>query len=138
MKRTFALITVFILLCVSLCSCGLVKSPDKYELSDRDSVPSITKVVGDREVKTTKISKQYVMYSYKNVPDSKADVEKYAAYLVSTEKFTADKKYKNIDPSGEITFTKTSPSDSEYLITVKVIYSDGEYKIEADRTSKIV
>ena len=138
MKKTVSLTIVFILLCALLCSCGLVKSPDKYELSDKDSVPSITKVVGDREVKTTKIGKQYVMYSYKNVPDSKDDIERYASYLVSTEKFTADKKYKNIAASGEFVFTKTSPSDSEYLITVKVTYSEGEYKIEADRTSKIV
>lgn len=136
MKKTFALICVFVLLCVSLCSCGLVKSPDKYELGD-DSVPSITKVVGDREVKTMQTGKQYVMYSYKNVKDSKADVEQYASYLVNTEKFTADKRYKNLEASGELTFTKSSPSDSNYFITVKVKFSEGEYKIEADRSSRI-
>ena len=97
MKRyTAALILLAALICSALCSCGIVKSPDKYSLSDKDSVTSVTKVVGARDVKSVQISKQYVKYKYKNINNSKDDVEKYAYYLVNTENFTPDKKYINI------------------------------------------
>ena len=137
-KTSLALIMTFALVCAFLCSCGMVKSPDKYELSEKDSVVSITKVVGEREVKTTKVASQYVKYVYKNVQNTKSDVEKYAAQLVGVDKFTANKKYKNMDPTGEIKFTKTSSSDKNYLIIVTVTYTEDEYTIVAERENKVV
>ena len=138
MKKTFVIILLVLMICAALVSCGLVKSPDKYELGDKDSVSSITKVVGERTVKTTRTSSQYVKYVYKNIADTVADVEKYAAYLVNNEGFTASKKYKNIDPAGEIKFTKTSESDSAYLIVVTVTYTESEYTVEAERQNKVL
>ena len=144
MKRTsltklVLLIFLAVLMLGALCACSFleIKAPDKYELKDGETVPSITSVVGKRTVRTRKIGltdiEQQISYTYKDIETPAEDVEEYVDYLVS-------RGYKNTTSShiygesGELILTKISETNSEYKITVTVTYSEGTYKVAVVRS----
>ena len=129
-------VVVFMIGTLSACSLLKIKSPDKYELNNGETVPSITSVVGDRSVRTRKIGltdiEQQISYSYKDVEAPAEDVEEYVDYLVS-------RGYKNTTSShiygesGELILTKASDTNAEYTITVTVTYGEDTYKVSVVR-----
>ena len=125
-----------VMVCGFLCACNIVKSPDKYEVGG-DKITSITKVVGDRKVKSVKTQNQLVKYIYKQVSDTAGDVEKYVEYLVSNEGFDANVRYNNLDTAGDITLTKPSPSDSSCTLKVRITWDDSEYTVVAEREKSL-
>ena len=136
MKKIIAFLMLTVMVCGFLCACNIVKSPDKYEVGG-DKITSITKVVGDRKVKSVKTQNQLVKYIYKQVSDTAGDVEKYVEYLVSNEGFDANVRYNNLDTAGDITLTKPSPSDSSCTLKVRITWDDSEYTVVAEREKSL-
>ncbi len=112
-----------------VCSCDIVKSPDYYTLNDDDTVASFTKAVGERKVSGQNISMsnatQVVTYSYKDVEDAYGDVEKYIDYLSGEEDFSYKGMLNMDEKSDEITLSKTSPNNKDYIIRVTIKYDVG-------------
>ncbi len=111
------------------------KSPTQYQL-DKEFVPSITSIVGNRSVKDTKTEKKdnniKKTYKYVNISNVTADLTNYITYLTETLEFINTTTYDLTESSGTIKLGNESKSEG-YVILITITYNSNSYTITIEK-----
>lgn len=133
MKKIISImLCVFTALSLFACTSDKEKYPENYEI-DSDRIPSFTFVVGDREIKSSKIDSdaKTLKYTYKTDEETYMDVYEYMSYLIDNCGGVVTRALnEGEDGSCEIAL----PSDeSGYIITLSFDYKPKECRVTVKR-----
>lgn len=126
-----------VLLCIALVVNKLlgVKNVDKYKI-DKDSIPSITAVLGGRKLDSTEetsdSSKKQMIYKYIEVEDPTKDLASYVAYLKQNYNFINSTAYDLTEIPGELILGVES-KDSGYVFMLYIEYTGDSYRITVEK-----
>lgn len=133
MKKVISVVLIAVLSILLLCSCSKdkVKQSENYEIGP-DRLPSITFVLGEREVKESKTDKDGTLhYTYKTSEEGYMDIYEYMSYLIDNCGGVVTAAL-NEGEEGQCEIAMES-DENGYVVTIAFDYKSDEYSLTVKR-----
>lgn len=135
MKRTACFMMIAVICLTLLCGCGKkdrVKN-ENYEISP-DRFPSVTFVLGEREIKSQKTENDGTLkYTYKAEDEGYMEIYEYMSYLIDNCGGVVTSAL-NEGEEGKCEIAMES-DESGYVVTVSFNYKSDEYSLTVKRVA---
>ncbi len=133
MKKVISVVLITVLSLTLLCGCKREKSnlSENYEIGP-DRLPSITFVLGEREVKSSKTDEDGTLhYTYKTEEEGYMDIYEYMSYLIDNCGGVVTAAL-NEGEEGQCEIAMES-DESGYVVTIAFDYKSDEYSLTVKR-----
>lgn len=135
MKKILATVFMLLLCAVVFCACGKTteKSDENYEIG-QDRIPSLTFVLGERKIKSSKTEKDgTICITYETEEEGYMDVYEYMSYLIDNCGGVVTEAL-NEGEEGKCAIAVES-EENGYVMTVEFDYKSDEYEVVVKRVA---
>lgn len=136
MKKFFVLVCAVGLM-LSAAACNMLSAPETYSVGSETPIPSITKVVGERDFQGSTTTAQggngdmlSMSCSYENIPDLAKDLSTYIETLTSTYDFIQTTPFDAQAPEKGAVLSKPASEEGQTLTLTITVPGPNAYRIE--------